>query len=247
MPKNPNSKPKAVKRDDTANNAMKFFLAGCVAELYLFIIRRYYVNGYAAQQIAWYDTYLKALMAIGAIALIAGAVFFYLRRQNKAQRAYGLAISGAGAFLAVSSFLVRWNMTTLTLLTVLVPVAALLAILWVLYDHECALALTILGLTLVALWVCRRTLANVYLGTVVTVLTALYITLLIVVALLTKTGKLARLLPANASHLPVYAACGLSVAALAITLLSTSVAYYAMWALAIIVFGLAVYYTVKQL
>ena len=41
MSKNPNKK--AVQKDEPMNGAMKFFLAGCVAELYLLIIRRFYV------------------------------------------------------------------------------------------------------------------------------------------------------------------------------------------------------------
>ena len=44
MPKHPNSKSKQLKRDEPMNGAMKLFLAGCVAELYLLIIRRYYVQ-----------------------------------------------------------------------------------------------------------------------------------------------------------------------------------------------------------
>ena len=35
--------------------------------------------------------------------------------------------------------------------------------------------------------------------------------------------------------------------ALAVALISSGIAYYAMWALAAVVFALAVYYTVKQL
>ena len=52
---------------------------------------------------------------------------------------------------------------------------------------------------------------------------------------------------AKADPLPVYVACGLSAVAMAVALISTTTAYYAMWALAMVVFGLAVYYTVKQL
>ena len=36
-------------------------------------------------------------------------------------------------------------------------------------------------------------------------------------------------------------------AAVAAALISVNIAYYAMWALAVVVFALAVYYTVKQL
>ena len=88
---------------------------------------------------------------------------------------------------------------------------------------------------------------SVFLGTFVKIFAVVYILVLIAAALLTKLEKLGKLLPAKASHLPVYVACGLSAAAMLTALFSTTLAYYAMWALAIVVFGLAVYYTVKQL
>ena len=58
---------------------------------------------------------------------------------------------------------------------------------------------------------------------------------------------------ANASYLGSYGNAAttvvfpLTVVALAIAVFSSTIAYYAMWALAILVFALAVYYTVKQL
>ena len=247
MPKNPNSKSKPVKRDEPMNGAMKFFLAGCVAELYLLIVRRFYINGNAEQQIAWYDYYLKYLIAAGAVVLAVGAVLSVLWRQDKKKRVIGWSVLGAGAFLAISSGLVLWNMSTVTLLTVVVPVVMLLGILWSLYDRECALSLTILGASLIALWICRKQMYSMFLGTYVKIFAVVYILVLIAVALLTKQGKLKKLLPASADPLPVYVACGLSAVAMLGTLFSSIVAYYAMWALAIVVFGLAVYYTVKQL
>ena len=39
----------------------------------------------------------------------------------------------------------------------------------------------------------------------------------------------------------------LSIVALVVALFSSTITYYTMWALAIVVFALAVYYTVKQL
>ena len=56
-----------------------------------------------------------------------------------------------------------------------------------------------------------------------------------------------KLLPPKADKLPVYASCGLSALALLASLLGGGISYYAMWALAAVVFALAVYYTVKQL
>ena len=53
MAKNPNRKPNPAKKDDSMPGAMKFFLAGCVAELYLLVVRRFYVNGTLEKVVAW--------------------------------------------------------------------------------------------------------------------------------------------------------------------------------------------------
>ena len=248
MPKNPNTKrAKPAKGGEPMNGAMKFFLAGCVAELYLLIVRRFYINGNAQQQINWYDTYLKVIIGAGAAVLAIGVVLSVLWKADRKKRVIGWCAAGIGAFLAISSALVLWNMSVLSLLTVVVPMVMLLGILWGLYDRECALSLTILGISLIALWVCRRELDSMYLGTYVKIAVVVYILLLAALAYLVKNGKLAKLLPASADTLPVYVACGLSAAALLVALAAVPAAYYAMWALAVVVFALAVYYTVKQL
>ncbi len=255
MPKNPNHRSKPVKRDEPMTGAMKFFLAGCVAELYLLLVRRFYVNGNAQQQINWYDRYLWVLAGVGAAALIVGAVLSVMWKADKKKRIAGWYAAGGGAFLAVSALMIRaLNAPAVTLLTVVVPVVMLLAILWSLYDRECAVALTILGVTLVFLWVCRRMFPNLDYGALMRALAVIYLVLLAAAAYLSrrasrnggKLGKL-RLLPAGADLLPIYTACGLSAAAVAAALVSLNIAYYAMWILAVVVFALAVYYTVKQL
>ena len=250
MAKKTNSKPKnkkPVKRDEPMTSAMKFFLVGCVAELYLMIVRRYYVNGSAEQQIAWFDSYLKTFILVGVAVFAVGAVLSYLWRQNKKTRIYAWMLGGFGVFLAAASALILWNMSSLTLLSTLVPVVMVLGIVWSLYDRECAMSLSLLGVSLFAVWICRRQLNSIYLGTFVKVAAAVLIVVLIVIAILAKQGKLSKLLSAKADLTPVYTACALSIVALAAALASPVIAYYAMWVLAIAVFGLAVYYTVKQL
>lgn len=249
MPKNSNSKSKSVKRDEPMNGAMKFFLAGCVAELYVLIIRRFYINAASdIQRFAWYDSYLKILMGAGAAVFAVGLLLSILWRADKKKRVPAWYVLGGGLFLAVSSALTRqFNAPAVTLLIVVVPVVMLLGILWSLYDRECALSLTILGVSLIALWICRREMDSMYLGSYVKIAAVIYIVVLAVVAFLVKQGKLGRLLPAKSDTLPVYVALGLSAAAMAAALVSTTAAYYVMWALAMVVFGLAVYYTVKQL
>ena len=309
MSKNPN-KSKPVKRDEPMNGAMKFFLAGCVAELYLLIIRRFYVNGKLEQVVAW-DGYLMALVYLGLAALAAGAILGLVWSAPGKRRVAGgcllavgaviaalalraplpisaelralvfvagvllLVISGAvalwsagkkntliawallgtGGFLAAASMLARTFVgPAVTLLCVAVPVAMLLGILWVLYDRECAWSLTIMGVSLLALWVCRREMSSIRLGAYVKAGAVVAILVLAAAAFLAhrasghggRLGKL-QVLPADADVLPIYVACGLSAAALVTALISATVAYYAMWAMALVVFALAVYYTVKQL
>ena len=77
MAKNPNSRPRPAKREEPMNGAMKFFLAGCVAELYLLIIRRFYINGTGKQVVAW-DSYLIGLAWAGVAVAAIGAVLLSL-------------------------------------------------------------------------------------------------------------------------------------------------------------------------
>lgn len=246
MAKNPKNRP--AKKDEPMNGAMKFFLAGCVAELYLLIIRRFYINANSEwTRIAWYDTYLWVLAGIGAAVAVLGLIGALTMRKVSARRKLLWCVAAGGAFVAVATALVRWNMSTLSLMTIAVPVIMLLGILWALYDREYALGLTVLGASLFVLWGFRRYGSSIHVGSMVRVAVVVYIVVLVLLALLVRSGKLSKFLSAKASLAPVYAACALSAAALLVGLLVTSFSYYAMWALAIVVFALAVYYTVKQL
>ena len=86
MAKNPNKK--VAPKDEPMNGAMKFFLAGCVAELYLLILRRFYINADSElTRIAWYDHYLWTLAGIGAGVLAVGVIAaLVLRGSAKKQK-----------------------------------------------------------------------------------------------------------------------------------------------------------------
>ena len=129
MAKHPNNKPKSVKKDDDMTGAMKFFLAGCVAELYLIIIRRFYVNGNLHEVVAW-DEYLKYFAVLGLVVLAAGAVLSFLWKADKKKRVIGWSVAAAGAFLAAISYVVRINLSVLTLMIVAVPVVMIVGIIW---------------------------------------------------------------------------------------------------------------------
>ena len=138
MAKNPNKK--VAPKDEPMNGAMKFFLAGCVAELYLLILRRFYINADSElTRIAWYDHYLWTLAGIGAGVLAVGVIAALVLRSSAKKQKSAWILAAAGAFVGAATALVRWNMATLSFMTIVVPVIMLLGILWALYDRECAL------------------------------------------------------------------------------------------------------------
>ena len=140
MAKNPNKK--VAPKDEPMNGAMKFFLAGCVAELYLLILRRFYINADSElTRIAWYDHYLWTLAGIGAGVLAVGVIAALVLRGSAKKQKSAWILAAAGAFVGTATALVRWNMATLSFMTIVVPVIMLLGILWALYDRECALIL----------------------------------------------------------------------------------------------------------
>lgn len=243
MAKNHNRKP--AKHNDPMGTATTVFLAGCFAELYLLMIRRFYVNGTLDQVLSWY-TALPYMVIAGAVVLVAGIVLSAKWKRDPKKKGYAFWTMGIGLFITLSTTLIRWNMSTMSLLTVVVPVAMLLTLVWLLYDRECALTLTILSSALIMLWICRRLGPNPAFGAALKLLGAGYILLLVAIAVIVKQKKFPLLNP-SADPLPVYIGSGLCAVAVLVALFSTTLAYYAMWVLAAVVFALAVYYTVKQL
>lgn len=245
MAKNPNGK--SMKRDNSLYGAILFFLAACLAELYLLVLRKYYIHGYIDQALAW-DERLKIFAGGGAAVLVLGLVLSVLWKADRRKRLIGWCLTGLGVFFGGGSVLIRMYFeSAVTLLSVVVPVVMVLSVLWAFYDRECSVALTILSASLIVLWVCRRLFSSLTLGMPVKVLSVIYILLLGGLCWMAKEGKLKKLFAPNADMLPIYVACGASAAGVVLSLFSASVAFYAIWCLGIVLFALWVYYTVKQL
>lgn len=246
MAKNPNGK--SMKRESSIYGAFFFFFAACVAELFLMLVRKYYIKGTIDQVLAWHDSYLPVITGVSLAVLALGVVLMVLWKADKKKRVIGWRLGGAGAFFAVGSLLIHtYQESAVTLLSIVVPVVMVVCVLWAFYDRECSVSLTLLCATLIVLWVCRRVYNHMTLGLPVKAASVVYILLLGGVAWLAREGKLKRFFPAGADMMPLYIACGVSAAGVLVALLSAAAAYYAMWCTGVVVFALAVYYTVKQL
>ena len=235
--------------------ATRALLLGCVAELYLLMIHKYYIYGNLDQVLAW-DSYLRVSLWLGlGVAVLGGVLLYLCRRKPGWKRAVSGMVLELGAFMAVTGGLViRYYASPITLLAVAVPAAALMAMLWYLYDRECAWALIVLGLDLAVLWVCRKGIGSAYWHGKVLAGAIVFLVCLAALALLTARmaksrgmlGKL-RLLGENFDTMPIYAACGIAAVTTVVALVSSVAAYYCLYAVAVLLFALAVYYAIRQL
>lgn len=257
MPEKKNTGKLGHARKATApmNGALKYFLGGCLAEFYLLLVRRYYVNGTAEQLVAW-DPILQKLVYVGLALLAAGVILTVLWRKTadwKRSTAQVLLLSGA--FLAAGNWVIRMVYPNGSMiLCVLVPAVMLLGVLWSLYARECFYALSVLCSGSLVVWICRHGAESSLWRLRVMVGAAIYLALLAATAYLTHRAERSkglvgsfRFLPADADHLVIYIACGLSASATVVSLISASIAYYALWVLGLVIFALAVYYTVREL
>ena len=235
--------------------ATRALLLGCVAELYLLMIHKYYIYGNLDQVLAW-DSYLRVSLWLGlGVAVLGGVLLYLCRRKPGWKRAVSGMVLELGAFMAVTGGLViRYYASPITLLAVAVPAAALMAMLWYLYDRECAWGLIVLGLDLAVLWICRKGMGNFLWEKRVVAGPIVVLICLAVLAFLTATlaksrgmlGKL-RLLGENFDTMPIYAACGVSAVTTVLALVSSVAAYYCIYIVAVLLFALAVYYAIRQL
>lgn len=247
---------KPKKQNEPWARAFVLLLCGCAAELYLLLIHRFYIYGNLTQVLAWDSALRVALPLVGVVIVALGLVLMKkLGGGGAKKQEIGKAILVFGIFFAVASLLsAHYYSTAVSFLSLLVPAVTVLGILWCMYEKECSVALTVLGADILVLWLCRRGIGNSKWNTLVLIGAVLFLLVLAAVAFFARKldaekgmWKGRRLVPANFDPLAIYVACGASAAATVAAFFSSAAAYYAIWILAVAIFALAVYYTIRQL
>lgn len=254
MPKK--NKAEELRRNNAPlNGALKFFIGGFLAEIYLLTVRKYYIDGNVDQMLGW-DAAMPTLMGIGAAVLALGVVFAIVwRKASGWRRTLVWTVVFTGLFFSAGNWLIKAVYPSgVVLLSAVTAAAMLLGVLWCLYARDCFYAMLVLGSGLFATWVCRHGMNNIFWRSYVIAGACVYLVLLAAVALTARRVERAdgmlgaiRVLPENADCTILFATCGLSAAATVLSLFSATAAYYALWALGIVIFILAVFYTVKEL
>ncbi len=248
---------KRTEREQAENQALNrvflVFLVGLAAECYLFLLYRGAV-GTVNSMLASYNA-VKWLSWLGLIMLAAGAAVGYLKRNDRKLRTAMLWVGGAGLFLGVSG----WIMTNFSndnkgiiTMCILVPILAILALVLLLYQHECFYATVALAGAMFTVWV-RSSSLNAGSWRIPVIVGAVLAALVLVgAAFLARKaqqdeGKLwgLRVCSLECDYRILYAALGAAFVCVLLGLALPAISYYLMWALGILLFAELVYYTSK--
>lgn len=243
------------KQDNRVLNRIYYvFLLGLAAECYLFLVYRGYSWGTVTSMLVWHKI-LTVLTWLGLAAFVGGTAGAIVKKEDKKLRKILTWGAGVGAFFFVSSLIITHFFTNAfgtIAMCILVPILAVLALIYLLYQHECTLSTAMLAGAMFSVWL-RGTTAQsdvwripVAAGCVVVVLV-----LLAVLYLADKArkadGKLwgIRIFSVECDYRILYAALAVAAVAVLLAAVLPVIAYYLMWALGVILFAELVYYTTK--
>lgn len=256
-----NKKPISQKRADREKQENRVlsriyyvFLLGLAAECYLFLVYRGYSWGSVDSMLVWHKI-LVALTWLGLAALVGGAAGAYLKRQDKKLRRIMTWTAGVGAFFFVSGLMITHFFTNAfgtIAMCIMVPILAVLALIYFLYQHECTLSTVVLGGAMFSAWL-RGTTAHsdawrlpVIVGCVVVIL-GLAAVFYLADQARRNGGKLwgVRVFSTECEYRILYAALAVAAVGVLLAALLPGIAYYLMWVLGVGLFAELVYYTSK--
>lgn len=249
---------KSQREDAIFNRIVIWFVSATVLESLLLLLKRFYLNYRAGEielMVALHQT-LYVLIFVGLAGCAAGVVWTVRGRKNGKIRLLSKIIAVFSFAVSVCAFLTRrYQAAGMMALLVLVPVCAMLALIFYLYQNEFFWITVLGGLTIFGLWIYRRAggahpaVLYGYLAVLALILAASALLARRLQraggALKTGGGKM-QLLSPNASYATLYTTCALSaltvISALA---LGSTAAYYSIFVVVVWIFIMAVYYTVR--
>ena len=248
------------KEDQALNRVLLWFGAAVILEFFLLLYHRFGINfdtrvGLAAGLYRFLQIASGVCLALTATAFI----WWVVSRKKKAKSFVPglLTLVCAGLFVCTFSVWV-WPNTGIQFLYVSVPVVAVLALIYYLYQREFFLVALQGGLTLFAMWAYRKAfyrskwmVYSILVGVVVLVVA------IIVCEVLLQRGKgrlgKLRILPKKANYLPLFIAGALALISVILVLVlsltldrwAATAAYSFLIGNVAWLFGAAVYYTIR--
>lgn len=245
---------KKQREDQALNRVLWWFGGAVVLEFFLLLLNRFYINfdagGVTLARGIFQFLRVFAWVCLAAVVVL-GAWWGVKKAKGGKSFLPGVCFVVAMALFCCAFVAGVWKSTGVQFLYVCVPVAAVLALVYYLYQREFFLVALQGGLALFALWFYRKL---IYVQTqavyvIFAVVAALTLVAVALFALLQKSkgtlGK-TRVLPKKANYLPLYLAAVVTVLSmLAALAFGPAVAYGVLFAVVAWLFAAAVYYTVR--
>ena len=240
--------------DRALNRGLLWVLAAIVFECLLFAVNRWYINPYISEAYIA-AAVLKGLMVAriaGAVLGVCGVVWTFVNLKNGKHFTLSVILTLAFWTVALCCHVLIYfrDAGGIKMLYLLIPAFAGLALVYYLYQRELFLSAVASGAAAVGLWFVRCSGISVE-----TILCAVVVLLVAVFTFILKknngvlplVGKKFRILAQGGSNCNlIFASCAVGIAAMALALVAGSnIAYYLVFAMAVWIFALLVYYTVK--
>ena len=230
------------------------FLLGLAAECYLLLVYRGYAMGTIDSLLIWHQI-LTWGMYLGLVMLIAGIAVGVAKRKDRRLRTIMTWVAGGGLFLALTGWVVTFffdNSRGITAMCVLVPIAVVLALVYLLFQPECFLCTLTVSCAMFAVWARGASADSSAFGMVVIAGCVVGALLLAAAAYLVSKakkdeGKLwgVRVLTPECDYRVVYGVLAVALVCVALAAAAAPAAYYLLWVLGILLFAELVYHTTK--
>lgn len=242
------------KEQETMSRVVNIFLVGIAAEFYLLTMHKRLTG--SAAQMAGAVKVLRVLGWAGLVLAVAGLVLALVKRADPKLRKAGFCGLLGGGFLAVSNVLMYVLYPRAgSFFCALVPILAVLALVYYLFQREFFVSSVILSGTMFTLWVLGKGLGTEKWNGMVIAGAVVVLVGLAVFAVLTRKvekneGKwsgrkeIAVFAPGCCYKL-VYTVYAAAAVLIVLALVLSSTVFYTMWLAGILLFVLAVYYATK--
>lgn len=257
MAKNTNVKRAArvEKNNRNMNRALELLTAGFLAEFYLLLINNYFIRGTVDQLVA-VSRLLEGLVYVGLALVAAGVVLLIAgRKKNREFSRLSQWLLVAGVFFTLSSeLMLKVYPQGTTAMCIFVPVVMILGVIFLMYQREFSVQAAALAMSVLAMVLLNRGLGNENWSLIVkcySICAAAVIAVLLIIAYAARRGDgcigSVRIFPSGAGYKMLCLVLVACIAAIVAALCIGGIAYYGVWALSVLLFILAVYYTVKML
>lgn len=239
------------REDEVLNRTLIWICGAAVLIMILLLTNRYYVN-YRTNEIEQayrLSKILPILAGVGVAAGLAGAVMAWSAHKKDTSCKWWVTLAAFCGTLGVMLAMVwRFQAFGVQIMCALIPAAAILAMVYYLFQREFFVIALTSGVGMLGLWMVRRLAGR----TPLYVVLALIAVFLAAVALLTRKVQGAggmwkdrRILSKNAAYPMIYITCAVVAVLLAAAMVAGNLAFYLMFPAVAWLVVMAVYFTVK--